>query len=143
MKLHCPTAKLYGTGTIEDYELQFKGHPNGEYATISPKDGSSVPVAVWEIQPKDELSLDRYEGYPSLYFKQNVPVHLDGEEVSAMVYIMNLKMNFGLPSPHYYKTVYEGYNDCELDTDILDKAVLDSAQRFYSSVVYPSARSVR
>lgn len=138
MKYRCPTAKLYGTGEIKDYELQFKGHPNSAFATIAPKEGSSVPVAVWEIQPRDELSLDRYEGYPSHYFKQNVPVQLDGEEVNAMVYIMNLKMGFGLPSPSYYHTVYEGYKDCELDTDILDKAVGESAQKFYSSAVRPS-----
>lgn len=135
MKHRCPTAKLYGTGVIEGYELQFKGNPDSSYATIAPKEGSSVPVAVWEIQPKDEMFLDRYEGYPSLYFKQNIPVQLDGEEINAMVYIMNLKMNFGLPSPFYYQTVYEGYNDCELDTDVLDKAVSDSAQRCYSSAV--------
>lgn len=131
MKYRCPTAKLYGTGTLEDYELQFKGQPNGAFATISPKEGASVPVAVWEIQPQDELSLDRYEGYPSHYFKQDVPVQLDGEEVPAMVYIMNLKMKFGRPSPYYYQTVMEGYHDCELDTDVLNQAVRDSAQKFY------------
>lgn len=80
MKYRCPTAKLYGVGTIEDYELQFKGQPNGAFATIAPKEGASVPVAVWEIQPRDEQSLDRYEGYPSHYFKQDVPVQLDGEK---------------------------------------------------------------
>ena len=132
MKYRCPTAKMYGVGTIEDYELQFKGQPNGAFATIAPKEGASVPVAVWEIQPRDEQSLDRYEGYPSHYFKQDVPVQLDGEEVSAMVYIMNLKMRFGMPSPYYYQTVLEGYHDCELDTDVLDQAVGDSAQRYYS-----------
>jgi len=62
-------------------------------------------------------------------------VQLDGEEVNAMVYIMNLKMNFGLPSPHYYQTVYEGYNDCGLNTDVLDKAVGENAKHYYSSVV--------
>ncbi len=130
MKQRCPTAKLYGTGTIEDYELQFKGYPNTAFATIAPKEGASVPVAVWEIQLKDELSLDRYEGYPSHYFKQDVSVQLDGEEVSAMVYIMNLKMKFGRPSPYYYQTVMEGYHDCELDTNVLNQAVKDSAQKF-------------
>lgn len=138
MKYRCPTAKLYGTGEIENYELQFKGRQDSAFATIAPKEGSSVPVAVWEIQPRDELSLDRYEGYPSHYFKQDIPVQLDGEEVNAMVYIMNLKMNVGLPSPYYYQTVYEGYNDCELDTDVLDKAVGESAKHYYSSVVRPS-----
>lgn len=132
MKYRCPTAKLYGTGVIDNYELQFKGQPHGAFATIAPKDGSSVPIAVWEIQARDEMSLDRYEGYPSHYFKQNVPVQLDGEEVNAMVYIMNLKMGFGLPSPHYYQTVYEGYNDCGLNTDVLNKALADSAMQFYA-----------
>ena len=79
------------------------------------------------------MALDRYEGYPSHYFKQNVPVQLGGEEVSAMVYIMNLKRQFGMPSPHYYQTVLEGYHDCGLDTDVLDQAVKDSAQNFYKS----------
>lgn len=138
MKYRCPTARLYGIGVIEDYELQFKGYPTNAYATIEPKDGSSVPVAVWEIQPEDEIALDRYEGYPSHYFKQDVPVKMDKGEVNAMVYIMNLKMDFGMPSSHYYRVVHQGYNDCELNTDILLKAVTDSAERFYSSAVQPS-----
>ncbi len=133
MKYRCPGAKLYGTGVIDNYELQFKGQPHSAFATIAPKEGASVPVAVWEISEKNEQALDRYEGYPSHYFKQNVPVQLDGEEVNAMVYIMNLKMGFGLPSPYYYQTVYEGYNDCELDTDVLDRAVMESSAQFYAS----------
>lgn len=133
MKYRCPDAKLYGTGVIEDYALQFKGLPHGAFATIAPKEGAFVPVAVWEISKQNEQALDRYEGYPSHYFKQNVSVQLDGKEVDAMVYIMNLKMNFGLPSPYYYGTVYEGYNDCGLDTDVLDKAVMESAGQFYAA----------
>jgi len=78
MKYRCPTAKLYGTGEIKNYELQFKGRQDSAFATIAPKEGASVPAAVWEIQPRDELSLDRYEGYPSHYFKRDIPVQLDG-----------------------------------------------------------------
>lgn len=131
MKQRCPTAKFYGTGIIEGYALQFKGRPQSAFATIAPKEGESVPVAVWEIQPRDEASLDRYEGYPSHYFKQNVPVQLGDEEIQAMVYIMNLQMKFGMPSAYYYQTVLEGYYDCGLDTAVLDEAVKESAQKFY------------
>ena len=74
MKARCPTAKLYGTGAIEGYELQFKGSPHSAFATIAPKEGACVPAAVWEIRPRDEAALDRYEGYPSHYFKRNVAV---------------------------------------------------------------------
>lgn len=135
MRYRCPTAKLYGIGTIDDYELQFKGQPGRAFATIAPQKGASVPVAVWEIHPQDEQSLDHYEGFPSHYFKQDVPVKLEGKEVTAMVYIMNLRMQFALPSLQYYQTVYEGYNDCDLDTNTLNQAVGSSAKKFYSSAM--------
>ena len=65
MQMRCPTAKLYAVGEIKDYELQFKGMPDRAFATIAPQEGSSVPAAVWKIQPMDEWALDRYEGYPN------------------------------------------------------------------------------
>lgn len=133
MKYRCPGAKLCGVGEVKDYELQFRGQPHGAFATIVPTKGASVPVAVWEISAKNEAALDRYEGYPSHYFKQDISVRLGGEEVNAMVYLMNLRMGFGLPSPYYYQTVYEGYNDCGLDTETLDRAVRESAAQFYAA----------
>ena len=137
MKWRCSTAKIYGTGVIKDYKLQFKGSPFNSFATIAPKTGATVPVAVWEILPRDETNLDRYEGYPSHYFKQDVKVKLENEEVEAMVYIMNPTMNFGLPSQMYYKIVHEGYVDCNLNTDFLINAVRESSTKFYSTVAEP------
>lgn len=133
MKYRCPTAKLYGTGVLEGYELQFKGSPYGAFATIAPKEGASVPVALWEIKPRDEQYLDRYEGYPSHYFKQDVDVQLGDRTAKAMVYVMNLKMDFGMPSPQYYQTVRQGYKDCGLDIGVLENAIKDSTQKFYNS----------
>ena len=135
MKHRCPTSKLVGTGVINDYELQFKGFPTSAYATIAPKVGASVPVGVWEIGWMDERYLDRYEGYPSHYFKENIPVQMqDGSQVDGMVYIMNPKMKFGMPSTHYYKVVHQGYIDCGLDTHVLNEAVQKSAGSYYENV---------
>ena len=135
MKHRCPTSKLVGTGVINDYELQFKGFPTSAYATIAPKVGASVPVGVWEIGWMDERYLDRYEGYPSHYFKENIPVQMqDGSQVEGMVYIMNPKMKFGMPSTHYYKVVHQGYIDCGLDTHVLNEAVKTSAGSYYENV---------
>ena len=133
MKFRCPGAKLCGTGVIENYELQFKGLPYRAYATIAPREGCSVPVAIWEISKQNEISLDRYEGFPSHYFKEDVSVNCGGEEIKAMVYFMNLKMDFGLPSPYYYATVQEGYRNCGFDAAILEKALQESSARYYSS----------
>ena len=129
MKMRCPTAKFVGTGTIEDYELQFKGRPFGAHATIAPCPGASVPVGVWKIQAGDERALDFYEGYPNYYFKEQLPVKVDGRERSTMVYIMDLKQDFGIPSRSYFETIAEGYRDCGLDENVLYHSLNDAVMR--------------
>ena len=135
MQYRCPTAKYVGVGELQGYELQFKGRERSAFATIGRMDGASVPVGLWEIQARDERSLDMYEGFPSHYFKRDVQVKMGGREVSAMVYIMNPRMNFNLPSPSYYATVHQGYKDCGLDTAALEQALQSSAQHYYDSAV--------
>ena len=115
MAWRCPTARYVGTGMIEGYELKFKGRPNGAYATIDPKKGGTVPVAIWEIQPYDEFR-------PNNYFTKNIPVKIGNQEVTGMVYIMNLRAQANLPSKHYYDTVEQGYKDCGLDIAYLKAA---------------------
>ena len=135
MKYRCPQARLIGTGKIKDFELQFKGNPFSAFATIEPKKGCSVPVGVWEITPQDEWALDRYEGYPTHYFKQTIPVEIGDKSVKAMVYIMDLKREFGMPSTSYYATVARGYADCGLDRNVLDEAVEKSTREYYRLVI--------
>ena len=131
MRYRCPTAEFVGTGVIEGYELQFKGALHNAYATIAPKEGSNVPVGIWTIQRADEKRLDLYEGYHenghSFYDKEQISVKLaDGSSITGMVYIMDPKMDFGNPSAGYYNTVHRGYEDCGLDTTVLDQAVSGS-----------------
>jgi gamma-glutamylcyclotransferase (GGCT)/AIG2-like uncharacterized protein YtfP len=127
MAYRCPDAALYGTGTLKGYDLQFKTLHRNAFATIGEKEDGTVPVAVWEITPKDEHALDIYEGYPSHYEKETVSVEIDGETVDGMVYIMNQEAQFGVPSDTYYFAVRQGYLDCGFDPDVLDNAVEESA----------------
>ncbi len=142
MKFRCPSAKLLGTTELQDYELQFKGHPHCAFATIAPKEGSTVPVAIWSLSHRDECSLDWYEGFPSHYFKKDLPIDLNGKELSAMVYIMNLDMKFGEPASIYYHTVREGYSDCGFNSEVLDKAVKNSrSQMLAQTCTVPAAET--
>ncbi len=80
MKFRCPGAKVIGTAAIRNYELLFKGSRSGSYLTIEHKRGGKVPVAVWEVTPENERALDRYEGYPTFYYKKgydfvNITLH--------------------------------------------------------------------
>lgn len=126
MAFRCPTAKLVGTGKVMGYEFQFRGSERNAHATIVPKKGASVPVAVWELGSQDEMSLDRYEGYPSYYFKRDVEVALGDRSVTAMAYLMDLKQEPGLPSSRYYDVVREGYLDCGFDEGVLVHAYRES-----------------
>lgn len=123
MAFRCPTAKVFGTSEIKDYELLFRGGRRSSVATVEPLKGSSVPVLLWKLKEKDLQALDRYEGYPHFYRKEILPVELKEKTVQAMVYIMNDGHPLGAPSDYYLNTILEGYRSAGFDTEILEKAV--------------------
>ncbi len=119
MARRCPDAKVYGSGVIKNYRLAFY-----HVASILPEPGAEVPVGVWTISPQDEKNLDRYEGFPHLYRKENIKVVMEnGETVTAMVYIMNRDGMESYPDDSYYNTIYTGYRSFSLDTEYLEKTV--------------------
>ena len=134
MEHRCPTARFVGTGVIENYELQFKGSRLGAHATIAPREGASVPVAIWKIQKRDENRLDMYEGYHEkgycYYDKEQIPVKMDdGGSITGMVYVMDKEMDFGIPAKSYYDIVRQGYKDCGFEPATLDLAVRGSMEQ--------------
>ena len=123
MAYRCPTAEVVGASEIKNYELLFRGSRNNAVATVEPLQGSSVPVLLWKLKDRDLQALDHYEGYPSFYRKELLPVELNGKTTSAMVYIMNDGHPFGAPSDYYLNTILEGYHTSGFDTDFLERAV--------------------
>jgi len=128
MAQRCPDAKVLGTARLLGWRLLFRGAKDCAFATIEPHRGSTVPVLLWEISPNDERRLDRYEGWPMHYFKQDLTVTLGGKETSAMAYIMTEGRPLGLPCPWYLATIREGYKDCRLSFATLKKALDDSQE---------------
>jgi gamma-glutamylcyclotransferase (GGCT)/AIG2-like uncharacterized protein YtfP len=126
MEFRCPYATVLGGGVLPDYQLLFRGGDGGAVATVEPKKGGSVPVLLWEITPRDEEALDRYEGWPHLYRKETVAVGYGEKLVEAMVYIMNEGRPLGLPSEYYLNTIMAGYESAGFNRKVLDQAVRDS-----------------
>lgn len=124
MSRRCPYASVLGTTTLEGYELLFRGYHESAVATVEPKEGSSVPVLLWQTTDFDELCLDRYEGFPHLYRKENITVEFEGKEVEAYIYIMNDGRPINSPSCGYYTTIREGYIDCGFDINFLKESAL-------------------
>jgi len=128
MARRCPTATVVGATVIKNYRLLFRGGHDSAVATIEPAKGEEVPVLIWELTPADEEALDRYEGWPFLYRKETLKVRLNGQQVRAMVYIMNEGRPLGTPGCYYYSVILEGYQTAGFNVDILRKAVSDSAE---------------
>ena len=126
MDLRCPDAKIVGKAVLKDWKLVFRYH-----ATVEPCAGHSVPVLVWEISPRDERRLDRYEGFPKYYVKRNLEVEmtdLDGtnpRKVMAMVYIMAEGSELQAPSEAYLFVIAEAYEHLGFDKKILEAALND------------------
>lgn len=123
MAFRCPTARVAGSGELKDYELLFRGSRRSAVATVEPLKGSAVPVLLWTLRERDLQALDRYEGYPSFYRKEIIPVAFAGKTTSAMVYIMNDGHPLGSPSDYYFNAIMEGYRSAGFDTEFLERAV--------------------
>ena len=129
MKRRCPTAEAVGVAEIEDYELLFKGSRTGSYLTIEKKKGSKVPVAVWLVDEECEKSLDRYEGYPTFYYKAEMTLPITGiksgkvRERKVYVYIMHEERQIGMPTIRYVQTCLEGYRAFGFDENTLYDAI--------------------
>lgn len=124
MAHRCPDAKLLGTGRLLGYRLSFYVHATVERSRAK---GAYVPVAVWEISQADEDRLDRYEGFPNYYTKEERPVQMDdGAVIKGMVYIMSLKRS-GLLTGQYYHGIRSAYLELGLHAEV--EKVLNSSVR--------------
>ncbi len=120
MKRRCPDAEVVSTSFINNYQLTFRGNLRGfGVANIEPKKGTRVPVGVWQISQSDEVALDRYEGFPSLYVKQDFMVTINGERHKAMAYVMRRGFEPVTPSDSYLQTIVDGFDDFGIDKEVL------------------------
>ena len=134
MQVRCPGARVIGTSAIEDYELLFKGSKTGSYLTIEPKAGATVPVAVWEVSEQNEAALDRYEGFPTFYYKAEMVLPITGIRTGKVrrrrvfVYIMHEERHLGLPHASYMAVCREGYRAFGFNQRLLTEAVQRSVE---------------
>lgn len=139
MRWRCPNARIIGTSELKDYRLMFKGSKTGSYLTIEPETGYTVPVAVWEVSAEDERALDRYEGYPSFYYKTEMTLDVKGIRTGklrrrrAFVYIMREERPYGIPTSSYMSTCGQGYRFFGFPVDKLLEAHCYSRERMKSN----------
>lgn len=121
MAVRCPQAGVVGKAVLEGYELAFRRG----VLTVLPKEGGRVNGLLWRINAWDELTLDRYEGYPHLYTKELLPVQTDSGPQTVVAYVMTAPYceKVQPPSATYLQTVLDGCLMAGFDP----KAVLQAA----------------
>lgn len=126
MSMRCIGAKVYDTGKLIGYKLEFRGHGTGGHLTIVKTENKKdiVPVAIWEINENDEKSLDRYEGYPIYYKKYNISVLSDSfGDIEGIIYIMSDGFDIQKPTELYLDTCRKGYEDFGFECEPLISAI--------------------
>ena len=121
MAVRCPQAEVTGKAVLEGYELAFRRG----VLTILPKEGGRVNGLLWRVNAWDELTLDRYEGYPHLYTKELLSVRTDSGPQTVVAYVMTAPYceRTQPPTSVYLQTVLVGYRLAGFDP----KAVLQAA----------------
>jgi len=112
MAVRCPAATPVCPVALDNYRLAFRGSFNfSGVATIIPAQGEKVYGLLWRITPACEQALDRYEGYPRLYGKEQVTVRdRNGQQYPVMVYIMAREfcLDPAEPSQSYFSGIVQG-----------------------------------
>lgn len=120
MRQRCPSSKYIGTAMLKDWQLMFR-----YFLTIEPKEGMKVPIGVWEVSEKDIKSLDKYEGYPSLYKKEKMTIG----NYTGFIYIMkNSIIPYILPEREYFYRCSFGYINFGFDWSYLTDAFTRTAE---------------
>lgn len=123
MSMRCPTAKVVGKTELKDWRLDFRGEPDNAVATIEPAEGGIVPVGIWRITNQDEMALDCYERYPTVYRKMTLNILLRGRMKKAMTYIMRENYPYNAPCFEYVRIIRDGYMAFGFNREILREAV--------------------
>ena len=111
MAARCPGAVCLGPAWINNYALVFR-----HFADIEPEVDSYCDGVLWEITEDNLVALDALEGYPYHYTRFSVVVNTDHGSGTALVYQMVDQSFEQPPSNHYFLTVYEGYEQNNVDT---------------------------
>jgi len=128
MATRCPAARSLGKVQLKNHKLAFK-----LFCDVVKQPDTSMECVLWSITDTCENSLDRLEGYPHFYKKKEVSVQHDSRLIRAMIYYMPSHYELGMPGQSYVDTVTAGYQEHNISTDQIIKALEELEQCTSSS----------
>ena len=132
MKKRCPDSSPYTWINLKNWRLVFKG-----VADIENNNNSNLLLGLYKITDNCEKKLDGYEEYPAIYKKHYFSQEVNGKKADIMLYIMNDKFSYSVPSQKYFKIIKEGYQNWGFKTDLLfiagDHSIVNNTVEGYKS----------
>ncbi|AEO93772.1 gamma-glutamyl cyclotransferase [Bacillus phage G] len=124
MRDRCKTSKPISPAVLKGYKLTFKANKRGlGVADIIEDDSSEVFGAVYEVTEEDLKNLDKYEGHPNIYHREEVTVIVSGEEKLATTYVMDSEFKCKEPEEDYLHKMLNGYHNWNLPINVVYEAV--------------------
>jgi len=82
-------------GVLENYTLTInkKSYKNPKlgYANVKPEENSIVEGVIYDLTEREFLILDKFEGFPLHYRREELDVNVDGKMERCVVYIAQAK----------------------------------------------------
>lgn len=94
-----PQALFIKFGTLEGYELKFRGVENFCIGTLEKCVGGALQVSLWQISKDDLLILDRHKGVPSLSYR----LELEFESTKVLTHALYQTLALQEPSQEVLK----------------------------------------
>jgi len=123
MAFRCPDARSLGKVELKNHKLAFK-----LYCDAVKQSNTAMECVLWSITDACEISLDRLEGYPHFYKKKEVSVQHNDRTVRAMLYYMPAHFEMATPSQGYVDMVATGYQEHDISTEQIIKALEELEQ---------------
>ena len=128
MNCRCPDNKFTKRAYLDNYKFVYDGHSKnwegGAVANILESAGSIVWGGLYEISKSDLENLDRYEGFPNSYNREELKVKDDQGNIYKAITYFRIGEKIGIPSSEYKKIIIDGTKDCNLPDSYVKKNII-------------------
>lgn len=117
MKTRCPSSfGLLGVGVLKGWRFFINSR---HVANITQSKNSKVYGLLFEINKDCLESLDRSEGYPKIYDRQELTIIFEGKKINAWVYIDSNSTRLGRPRSNCLERVVEAAENFKFPKDYI------------------------
>jgi len=127
MNCRCPDNKFSKRAYLDNYKFVYDGHSKnweGAVANILKSADNIVWGGLYEISKSDLENLDRYEGFPNSYNKDESKVKDDQGNIYKAITYLRIGEKIGIPSDKYKKIIIDGTKDCILPDNYVKKNLI-------------------